>query len=748
LLVAVGRSFYYKANIMKKLYTAALLVLLAITAFAQNAVVRGTVKDEKGKPIIGANLLIKGLNIGAATNSRGEFEIKSLKKGSYTLVATYTGKQRVAKAIAVDGDESFISINMIEAYSNLDEIVVTGTGTHHKLKNVPVQTEVITRKDIEKIGVKSFEDLATSMSASFDFTPGTMGSFMRLNGLGNDFIVLMVNGKRVYGDVGGQSDLNRISPDNIEKIEVVKGASSALYGSDAIAGVVNIITKKSKNSFNLENVSRFSKYGDYQQSNTVDVNIGKLTSNTQLARKQMDGYQLSAFEVDTKTGNLKPTDAKAVNRFFDNTISQRIGYAITSNIDIYAQGTIYEKDYFRPYTVADYGFYYKDISGSVGAKYKMSGKSTITFDAASDAFWYYYHYNKDVLDTKTKQVKFTNDQKTLNTKQTRQDYNLKSVTAIGENHLLTVGADLVNEYISSPERFKEGSADAYTLGFYAQDEYTPIKGLNLVVGGRLVDHKAFGSRFTPKVAALYTIGAFGLRASYGQGFKAPTLKELYFEYNKTGVLYLGNQELKPQSSNFYSTSVEYSANGVSASITAYRNDLKNLIDYGSDLTPTPEQAAQGIKRVKVHENISKARSQGVDLLVNAYLGGGFSIGGGYSLTDAKNRTTNTSLEGAAKHYATANASYKQTYGWYSIAASVNGRIQDEKYYAKGNAKGYNTWRLTTTHSFAASQHFKIELTAGIDNIFDYIDNSPYGGYYGTLTPGRTAFGGVTLKVTY
>ena len=127
---------------------------------------------------------------------------------------------------------------------SLQEVVVTGTGTQHLLKDAPVQTEVITSRMLKNYGGKSLEDILSGLTASFAFNEGDMGSQMQMNGLGNNYILVLVDGKRIHGDVGGENDLSLIDPHNIEKIEIVKGASSALYGSDAIAGVINIITKK------------------------------------------------------------------------------------------------------------------------------------------------------------------------------------------------------------------------------------------------------------------------------------------------------------------------------------------------------------------------------------------------------------------------------------------------------------------------------------------------------------------------
>ena len=167
----------------------------------------------------------------------------------------------------------------------LNEVVVTGTGTKHLLKNAPVQTEVITRKMIESYAGKSIEDILGGLTASFAFNESDMGSQMQLGGLGNNYILVLIDGKRIHGDNGGDNDLSLIDPHNIERIEIVKGAQSALYGSDAIAGGVNIITKKhDTETVLLENTSRFASGGgmdhDLRQHNGVGIAFGNVQSYT------------------------------------------------------------------------------------------------------------------------------------------------------------------------------------------------------------------------------------------------------------------------------------------------------------------------------------------------------------------------------------------------------------------------------------------------------------------------------------
>lgn len=158
----------------------------------------------------------------------------------------------------------------------LDEVVVTGTGTEHYLKDVPVQTDVISGKALEQYQGRSLEDILEGLSPSITFNASDMGSGIQMNGLGNDYILILVNGKRMAGDVGGQNDLSIINTANIERIEIVKGASSSLYGSDAIAGVINIITKKNKDRVSVTNNSRVGYHGDVQQSEVIGFKHGKV----------------------------------------------------------------------------------------------------------------------------------------------------------------------------------------------------------------------------------------------------------------------------------------------------------------------------------------------------------------------------------------------------------------------------------------------------------------------------------------
>ena len=207
---------------------------------------------------------------------------------------------------------------------SLQEVVVTGTGTQHLLKDAPVQTEVITQKMLRQYGGKSLEDILSGLTASFAFNEGDMGSQMQLNGLGNSYILILIDGKRIHGDVGGENDLGLIDPHNIEKIEIVKGAQSALYGSDAMAGVINIITKKhTEKGVYADNVTRYGSHNDLRQHNSVVLRFGQFSSQTNFQLQRSDGWQNTTEEWAEA---MVLTDSKnmTVNKFQNWQVAERL----------------------------------------------------------------------------------------------------------------------------------------------------------------------------------------------------------------------------------------------------------------------------------------------------------------------------------------------------------------------------------------------------------------------------------------
>ena len=667
---------------------------------------------------------------------------------------------------------------------SLQEVVVTGTGTQHLLKNAPVQTEVITSKMLRNYGGRSLQDILAGLTASFAFSEDDMGSQMQLNGLGNDYILVLIDGKRIHGDVGGQNDLSLIDPQNIEKIEIVKGASSALYGSDAIAGVINVITKKHNEGLLVENTTRGGSYGDLRQHNGLGIAIGKFKSYTNFQLQHSDGWQNTATEDPSRTEFLI-TDSRnmTVNRHTNWQVSERLTYEPVRNLELYAEGSTYWKRIYRPcgkYAAVDvktYDLEYRNQSLAAGGRWLhgLTGNKTdaITLDVNWDRHAYYYYYTDitltdgyDPYGNFTPYYPYFPDDEELQSDQRRIMAHLKGIFSLPYENRLSGGLEWRYDYLEAPMRVDGGVARDNTEAAYVQDEwrhaFSPKVAMNITGGLRLNQNMQFGFRLTPKISGMLSLGEnIRLRATWSQGFKTPTPKEQsyrYVKYMSGTYLYLGNEKLMPQTSNYYAVSGEYNWQGLNVTVTGYINNVDNMITLVT--IPNSQAPAEYIikydpVKTRQYQNLETAETKGVDVSVRYRINSEWMLGGSYSYldTDARQYDSNHDklkdvvIDGTAHHkgswFATWNHDVSKKY---RLGAGLYGRMSSKRYYQiDGDGKGYQIWRVATNHEFPVSKKWLFRLEAGIDNIFNYVDDTPHGLHLGTTTPGRTIYGTLTIR---
>lgn len=719
----------------KKLLLTALGCCVVSVALAQMTL-QGKVVDEEGQPVLCATVRLEKTTIGAVTNDKGEFVFKDVPNGNYVMRTSRmdfeTQKQNVNQT------DSNMLIRLKKSYLNLNEVVVTGTGTYHRLKDTPVPVEVITAKEIASTGALNFEDALAALSTSIT----TKGAYnIVMNGLRNKQILILVDGKRLAGDVGGDNDLERIDMSNIKRIEVVKGGASSLYGSEAMGGVINIITNTPQSSIDIVSATRISKYGQFNQNVNVGFKVGKVMSQTTYQRRQTEGWQLSPYEIKTLTkptrDTLVETGKQAMAAYHSNTVSQKFMYNPTKRSSIYTKGVYFDKKTDRPYDDYAYDMFYKDYNFALGGDYHFRKHiNYITFDSYFDNYEYYKDYLK-------KSGKFEAGDRDLTKRQRLFNTTLKGVFSVGENHKLNTGLDFMNEYMKNPESLAE-SKSAYTMALYAQDEMKVIERLSIVAGFRLLHHETFKNKFTPKASVMYALDHFNFRASYAMGFRAPNLQELYYDKISGSMVSQGNINLKPERSNYFSLNTEYISDHFTFSVTGYINNIKDIIDR--QLQPlSPEDEAGGIKTRYMYNNVSKARTQGVDIAINTFLGVGFSIGANYSYLDARNRVDNKPLFGSSRHTGILNANWMKEWKNYRLNVNLNSRLQSETYYTDMNARPFQLWNLATSHLFTGAKNLIFEPGLGIDNIFNFRDEKPFGSKYATTSSGRTIYASLTLK---
>lgn len=660
---------------------------------------------------------------------------------------------------------------------SLQEVVVTGTGTQHLLKDAPVQTEVINSRMLRQFAGSSLSDILSGLTSSFAFNEGDMGSQMQMNGLGNNYILILIDGKRIHGDVGGENDLSLIDPHNIEKIEIVKGASSALYGSDAIAGVVNIITKKHNEGLMLENTTRYGSYNDLRQHNGAALAWGKWKSYTNFQLQHSDGWQNTGTEY-TPSSTIPITDSrnKTVNEHTSWQVSEQLTFTPSKQCEFYANGSIYGKGIHRPkgkypkYDVKTFDLTYRNASAAVGGQWKTHAGDVITLDIDWNKHAYYHSFTSTTLaegfDADGKLIldfPYFAGQRLLQSNQERTMAHLKGVFSLPLEQRLSAGIEARYDYLKAPTSLADGIASDNTEALYVQDEWGMLRWLHLTGGLRLNHNEGFGWRLTPKVSAMVSMGDVRLRATWSQGFKSPSLKEMNYRYIRemnSVIMYLGNKDLKAQTSNYFSMSGEWNHKGMNVTVSGYYNKVENMIALVTiPRTEAPEiyrqQYGEMLSKVRRYQNMEDARTCGVDVSFRyshkEWTGG---ISYSYLDTDAHvydtnhDRLTRVVIDGMAHHKGSLFATWEHRFvPTYQLGIGIYGRMSSKRYYqVNGDGKGYNLWRISTTHTLGNSRHLNYRVEAGIDNIFNYIDRTPHGLHLGTNTPGTTFY--ATLSVRF
>ena len=653
---------------------------------------------------------------------------------------------------------------------SLQEVVVTGTGTQHLLKDAPVQTEVISRRQLQQYAGKSIEDILTGLTASLDFSESDMSSRLQLNGLGNSYVLILIDGRRLHGDNGGENDLSLIDPHNIERIEIVKGASSALYGSDAIAGVINIITRKhTAQGLMLENTTRIGSYGDIRQHDGIALNYGRLSSYTNFQLQHSDGWQNTSEEAPQQTEyHITDSRNKTVNRHTNWQLAERIIYQLTPDVELYADGTLYWKRIYRPsghhpgVDVKTWDLQYDNSSVSAGGKWKLNATDVINLDADWKRHSYNYVYTDTTLTDGYVKGRFTNyypyfpGDVELQSDQRLTNVSLKGVFSLPWDQRLSAGIDYRYDWLKAPMRVAGGKATDNTEALYVQDELEMLNPLSLTAGLRLTRNEGFGLRLTPKLSAMLKVGDLRLRATWSQGYKTPTPKELHYQYirNMNGVyLYLGNTGLKAQHSNYFGLSGEYTVGRLTLTVAPYFNKVNDMITLVT--IPAKQAPAELITKydpikVRQYQNMEDAKTYGVDVTLR-YQARHFTAGGSYSYLDTEANQYDAEndvmqrvvIDGMAHHKANVYATWSRDFTpRYQFGVGVYGRLSSKRYYQiDGDGSGYQLWRLTTSHQLGSS----CRLEAGVDNIFNYCDRTPHGLHLGTTTPGRTVYASLTVR---
>ena len=657
------------------------------------------------------------------------------------------------------------SSNVSRSY-NLNPVVVTGSGHHQRLKSTTTPVRVLSSQEIHEQGITTFDGALTRMMPQVSMAPNSMGTFLRLNGLGNKYILILINGQKLSGDISNNIDLNRINMARVKRIEVLDGAASSLYGSDAIAGVINIITDQPTSSVcSVTNATNLSGHGVLTETVNLDIYKNGFGSYTSFNHDRADSYQTTDLEYvkgsDTET---QRTIAPFFTGYRSNIVGQKFTYAPTQHLALNAGFDYSYKITDRPETRSDitggtdYEMRYKGLRWNLGGIYKFTNRHSLQADFTVDRFRYGKEYD---VETKTNAVGDYVQSK----KQRTMDGELKAILGLTSSSTTIVGAEWRKDYLTATS----GNIDqhVYTLAAYAQHEQTIVKGLTATVGLRLTHHETFDQHLTPKATLMYTVGPMNFRATYSAGFRAPGLDELYYHYFSVNrgkpQISFGNQSLSPEKSNYFALNAEYRTQLLAVSLTGYMNRINDMVvKQNVDVNETslamlrsefPEMSdteASKLVSYALYQNSDKGDVKGMQLNVSANIFQGFNLSANYVYTYARYKSGAEwkTLERSIRHAATIAANYHHSWRKYGLNVNLNGRLQSKTYYPDyEDAPGFGIWNLNTTHSFDVAKWLFVEPSIGIDNIFDKVDNRIDSATrkYALYSPGRMLVVGLKVK---
>lgn len=666
-----------------------------------------------------------------------------------------------------------------ERTQTLNPVVITGTGTYRRANTSPVAVKVISAKELRDAQVTNLQDALTKLTTTVTSHTNGMGTFINFNGVSDDYIVILENGKRVSGD----DRWNRISMDNVRRIEIFSGAASALYGSDAIAGVINIITDDIRKPVSVFSTTRVLNNGRMDEDIHIDVNQGHLSSQTAYTHHQADSWQVNRYQEFEEGDNtvLKLTGRPMSTGYHSNNISEKLEWRFNDQWSVYLRGSYYDyltdrdrsATYFTqkkgtddtgtttytytPKQAYTYDLHHRSYTYGGGARWAPNQRIHVYLDAYSDNFDSRYDYwqtaDKEAYDETRKRTHYVNEA-------------LRGIFRLADWNKLSAGVEFVQESLhSESDNIDFETTNTYNL--FAQDEVKIVKGLEGVVGVRYTQNDHFGAAFTPNVGLFYHIRGFRLRASYAGGYRTPTLSQLYAtDQAKTASRYtLNNPDLKPEKNHFLNVNVEYSNSWVSLSVSAFMNKIRDMINYrtmtqaeiDADAHLTDIQA-EGWKTLRQRDNIDRATLRGISASVKFLLPYGLTLGGGYTFTDSEAKTqtldkntqtyvvTTSPVDKSVRHVGNVMASWDKTWKQYHLCITLNGHMQSRRYSSTyGYADAIGQWDIMTHHTITL-RNFTLEPGLGIENLFNQRDRSPWTSNYSTINPGRSYL--VSLRMVY
>lgn len=709
--------------ILKHLIVLAGCLLLTATAAAQRYV-SGKVVGPGNEPLAGAAVVVKeNKTIGMTTDAEGNYRLRIPDNKEYTLQASFIGY--VTQSHPLQTGQDRMDFAMEEDAIGMETVVVTGTRTPKLLKDAPIVTRVITADDIRKADATNIGDLLQAELPGIEFSYSMdQQTSLDMQGFGGNAILFLVDGERLAGETLDNIDYSRLNLDNVERIEIVKGAASSLYGSNAVGGVINIISKEAEEPWTLNLNGRYGSYNDQRYGGTVAFRAGDFRNSLNVQHTSTDPIDVGSVGKDGEENDFSRVYGNRTWNF-----KERLVYTPTDKLRLTGRLGYFFRERDKSTSSKDR---YRDFSGGLRGNYTFSQRNGLELSYSFD------QYDKSdfepVQDYDLRD--YTNVQHTL-----RALYN----HSLNERNTLIVGGDFMRDYLMSYQFTDNGSHEQYTADAFAQFDLNPVKNLNIMTAVRFDYYSEADVKNTSsKLGIMYKWRNCSLRASYAGGFRAPTLKEMYMNFNMANIFMIyGNEDLKPESSQNFSLSAEYLKSRYNVTLTGYFNLVDNRI------TTVWDQTLGGM----VYSNIAQMNISGLNADAAAKYPCGLGVRLSYAYTHVHIPKGEPYFSSTRPHTATAKIDYGKDWKNYGFDVTLSGRVlsrvtTDEYVDYENPDAGVNstTYPAYTIWKLNLSQrvHRGIRVNATVDNLFNYRPDH----YYNSTpaTTGTTFSVGLSLDV--
>lgn len=615
----------------------------------------------------------------------------------------------------------------------LSRVVVTATASERDVADAPASVTVI---DGDELRRRPINDLADALRGAVGVDIGSVGlgrEGISIRGMNAEHTLVLVDGQRINSSASAIAhsdfELGWVPTEAIERIEVVRGPMSSLYGSEALGGVVNIITRAATDEWQ-GSVSSYALINDhgldgdaYKSGFYVGGPLvpGTLGFNARGEYRHRDALQDTENPALTALDDQRATSGH-IGLSWTPDDAQRIDVAVDAGNETQegvrggTRGLSYAFDndvQRRRYSAAHYGDW------AWGDSQVRLYRSTLDRDA----------WRSDGGDT-TSPNRFVD---------TVLDGQVDFLA--GEIHALTLGAEARRESLEDPNINARGKQSQSHYALFGQDEIYFNEQWELVLGSRLDHHDDFGYEVSPRAYVLYRPSdALTLRAGGGRGFKAPTLKQLSPEFESRAAMggrgiIRGNPDLEPETNQSFELGAAFEQGRWSAGATVFHNDVRNLIE-----TVRQPTCYEPGRVCLAYDNVARARLQGLELTAGVALSEQWQLSANYTYLDAEDRTTGERLADRSRHRANAALAW-------SPAAPFTTRMEVEyigtqyRSDSEDDRPEYALWHWYAEYDLTAD----VSLQAGIENLGDERLANDEAGVYERADEGRRYFAGVTVR---